>query len=259
MNDSTHKMAPPSAGYLPCRTCMLLPLILLAFLGCVKDTEYVSTPVEYEGDFWFRESRDESDGYVSMTFRESFYGPPNGVGATFAAGFGHKGVLIDAGAVSINDTLDIPILDDNRFLLYYPWEGQVFQGEEVAVSFHSSTGKYKSFTEDIYVPKQMQFHSNIGIDGLFYKSKDLELTWAPDENIDKAYIWICVDGTPCLPLEVPDDGSYTIPSSNFSDFPVGNGVMFFFCRGVKRCLDNGYKKISITVNNYVYASLDVAE
>lgn len=259
MSDPIPQIANARAWRVQNWPCILLASLIFALHGCVKDAEYISTPVAFEGAFLLGVDEDDSDGYVGIEFTESFDSPPNTARATFTAGFKHKEALIDAGVVSINDTLEIPILDDNRFLLYYPWESHSFQGKEIAVSLASSTGKYKSFTEVIYIPKLMQIQSNIGLGDYFYKSKDLELSWQPDENIDEAHIGICVAGLPCLWLEAPDDGFYTIPSSTFSHFPEGNFVTIVFGRGLKKCLDNGYKEVCITTKNYAFTGRLVAE
>jgi len=190
----------------------------------------------------------KTDGYVILEFDEYFDNSFEDVTTTFAAGFKKDNTLIDIEDVSIGGySLEKQI--DNRLLLRPEIRKDKFLGENVVASFKSQGSLYNNFDQTIYIPKQLNVSSNIAGNRYFDKSKDLKLTWTPDDKNTYVYIGICSQGSPCIFKRLSDNGSATIHSSEFNTFKANSNMTIHLGRGKNICMDNKGKEVCVAAFN----------
>jgi hypothetical protein len=233
-------------------------IIALFFsIGCNQDKENTSKienvkTIESPSLMLSSTSPTDESGFIVMELHEytdiQYNTKPN---PNFVSGFiGEDKKYFDAGTVAIqNKTLTRK--SDNRYFSNSSFQVDDYLGKNVAVRFDSQIAELSSFEQQAYVSNPMNVKTNLGNDEFFSKSKDIELTWIPDNHFTKVYISVCVPGSPCIIKELPDSGSAKIAKEEISNFPNGKPLVVVIGRGEITSLVNQGKNINI--KSYVYA------
>ncbi len=135
----------------------------------------------------------------------------------------------------------------------------------------SGSNDFPGFSHKTYFPDIMEVTSpDISGDGFLSISKDVQLTWNTDpQYTGSVVIGLWYNGTlsnrvdNTLPsetklkyIEVPDNGSYTIPASELSDFPVGGYGTIYVARGFwdDKIVSSGSTEYEVILSGIAYAT-----
>jgi len=232
--------------------------VLLLMISCQKSPD----KQEENNDFFSVFSRDDLSGITSSAdvsiFANGIFGtignPSIGLSGRFKNSNGNR---IQVERFRING-IDIPLSgqeNSNYYDLFVPSNHELsntingFFGSNVTVDIQSLA--LGNFTKTFYLPQKVQMSIG-GLSEELPKSQNLGITWNADpQNTLPVAILVAYNKgksrhvNPNLPNQdlqvfriVPDNGTYTIPSSDLQIFPTGGLVTVNVIRGIQEHMEN---------------------
>ena len=126
-----------------------------------------------------------------------------------------------------------------------------------------------AFDTTLYIPKELSITNTFPNDEL-HNNQALTLQWNQDTQNDFCYLAInydvltsndddssLPDSTIFWSVKIPDNGTYTIPTSVLQQFPVGATIDFFLVRGNALIVNKNGKKYTVLADDVVMLLLNV--
>jgi hypothetical protein len=239
----------------------LIPILFLGFIGCkeeikvIKSSEVSITAPQFLSTISERNSDGSDFANVYVLNNEYISNDLSKVYSTCSASFKDEesSSLKFVGNLQINDDIIENNSVDNRYLVERGIIPSFELGSISKLKLNSNTEEFKSFEENIYLPKPLNAQSSIGKNEYFDLNSDLLLNWNNDDKFSSklTYVAVCCEGIPVLFKMVESKNSIIIPKSEFSNFKRGKRIFLMIGKGTQRCIEqsNG-KNICIYTISY---------
>lgn len=230
---------------------MLFCLNFIAlFAACTPDKQEV-TPTTTNPIQLFQKSLESdlnvpTNGYIVMSSTDNKQGEHSyDLGALFFATSSKTGIGLNGGNISIGSFQSNPKAHDGQHSYQNKFVGSNYQqafGKKLTLQIAGSNA-IQAFGTDMYFPKEIALEHNAGY--FLSKSAGTNLTWNADaDNSLGVAVAVLYDGfqsnqtDPNLSNKdilfykvVPDNGKYSITSTDLKDIPVGGYCRIYVVRG----------------------------